>query len=68
MGAVGLGQRSKAIPPDISWALLEEYMGKGYATEAAKELIRALREEMEVRDICTWPMGWRSWGLLKEKV
>jgi hypothetical protein len=55
MGAVTLGQRTKDLAPDIGWALLEKYMGKGYATEAAKELLRALREDMGVRDVCTWP-------------
>ena len=30
-------------------------MGKGYATEAAKEFLRAAREEMGIKDVCTWP-------------
>jgi predicted acetyltransferase len=55
IGAVTLAQRTKDLAPDIGWALREGYMGKGYATEAAKEFLRALREEIGVKDICTWP-------------
>ncbi|KAE9367662.1 acyl-CoA N-acyltransferase [Stipitochalara longipes BDJ] len=54
-GAVTLGQRSRELYPDLGWALKEEFMGKGYATEAAREFLRALREEIGVRDVCTWP-------------
>lgn len=55
IGAVTLAQRTKDLAPDIGWALREGYMGKGYATEAATELLRALREEMGIKDVCTWP-------------
>ena len=27
-------------------------MGKGYATEAGKEFLRAARDEMRIRDVC----------------
>jgi RimJ/RimL family protein N-acetyltransferase len=56
-GAVTLAQRSKDLYPDIGWALKEEFMGRGYATEAAREFLRALREEIGVKDVCTWPDG-----------
>ena len=55
VGVVTLGQRHPQMPPDIGWALLAEFMGKGYATEAAREFLRAAREEMGIRDVCTWP-------------
>jgi len=54
-GAVTLAQRSSELYPDIGWALKEEFMGKGYATEAAMEFLRVLREEIGVKDVCTWP-------------
>ncbi|KUJ19479.1 uncharacterized protein LY89DRAFT_491530 [Mollisia scopiformis] len=54
IGAVTLAQRSSTIPPDIGWALLPAYMGKGYATEAAGELLRWVRESWGV-GVCTWP-------------
>jgi RimJ/RimL family protein N-acetyltransferase len=54
-GAVTMAQRKPAIPGDIGWALLEEYMGKGYATEAAKEFLRFLREDFGLKEIITWP-------------
>jgi RimJ/RimL family protein N-acetyltransferase len=55
IGAVTLGQRSKEMYPDIGWALREEFMGHGYATEAAREFLRALREEIGIEHVCTWP-------------
>lgn len=39
------------LPPDIGWCMYEEYMGQGYATEAAKELLRFAREEAGFRDV-----------------
>lgn len=45
IGAVRLGQRSPKIPPDIGWALLPLYMGKGYATEVAREFLRWVVDE-----------------------
>jgi RimJ/RimL family protein N-acetyltransferase len=55
VGAVTLAQRCREIYPDIGWALKEQFIGKGYATEAAAEFLRALRDEIGIRDICTWP-------------
>ena len=57
IGAVTLAQRSEMMYPDIGWALREEFMGKGYATEAAREFLRVLKEDVGVKDICTWPDG-----------
>jgi RimJ/RimL family protein N-acetyltransferase len=54
-GTVTMGQRKAAIPGDIGWALLEEHIGKGYATEAAREFLRFLREDFGLKDIITWP-------------
>lgn len=49
IGGVSLTQRRAksagggmiVLPPDAGWCVLEGYMGKGYATEAARELVRA---------------------------
>jgi RimJ/RimL family protein N-acetyltransferase len=57
IGYVTLAQRSKDLYPDIGWAFLEPFMGFGYATEAASEFLRALRGEIGIQDICTWPDG-----------
>lgn len=55
IGGISLAERTKDLAPDMGWALREGYMGKGYATEAAREVLRVLREEVGIRDICTWP-------------
>ncbi|CZR61367.1 uncharacterized protein PAC_11263 [Phialocephala subalpina] len=54
VGAVTLAQRSRQFPPDIGWAILPEFMGNGYATEAAKEFLRWVTEDWRL-EICTWP-------------
>ena len=55
VGGVSLGQRGDDVPPDIGWALLDGYGGNGYATEAATELLRYLREELGINEIIAWP-------------
>lgn len=62
MGGVSLCQRtatsgstSAILPPDIGWGLKEEFMGKGYATEAAAELLRFARESLGWEKIVTFP-------------
>lgn len=55
MGGVSLAQRGPNVPPDIGWCLLEKWHGKGYATEAAGEFLRYVREEFGCRDVITWP-------------
>ena len=55
MGAVSLAQRAASTPPDMGWCILEEFMGKSYAAEAGKELLRLAREDLGVKEIMTWP-------------
>lgn len=47
IGVVSCSQRvgggGKLFPVDAGWAMLEPFMGKGFATEAAGELLRFLR-------------------------
>jgi RimJ/RimL family protein N-acetyltransferase len=47
IGAITLAQRrvgDRLIPPDIGWAIVEERMENGFATEAAREALRVYRE------------------------
>lgn len=53
MGAVSLMQRASSMPPDVGYCLLEEYHEQGYASEAARELLRCAREELGIREIMT---------------
>lgn len=55
MGAVSLAQRGASTPPDMGWCMLEQFMGQGYAAEAGRELLRLAREELDVKEIITWP-------------
>jgi hypothetical protein len=55
IGIVSLCERSPHIPPDIGWGFLEPYMGKGYATEAAKEFLRFVMEDFGIKEIICWP-------------
>ena len=57
VGGVILAQRGDDVPPDNGWALLDEFGGNGYATEAAGELLRYVREGLGVREVCAWPNG-----------
>ncbi|KAF2168028.1 hypothetical protein M409DRAFT_21474, partial [Zasmidium cellare ATCC 36951] len=59
VGGVSLSQRRArdsqggeiVLPPDVGWCLLEGYMGRGYATEAAGELMRFAREVVGWREM-----------------
>jgi RimJ/RimL family protein N-acetyltransferase len=55
IGGVSIAQRGASVPPDIGWCVLEAYMGKGYATEGAKEFLRYLREDFGLQEIMAWP-------------
>ena len=55
MGGVSLMQRAVSTPPDLGWVLLEEYHGKGYASEAATELWRFAREDLGIEEVVAWP-------------
>lgn len=79
MGGVSLAQRGSSVPPDVGWCVLEEYHGKGYASEAAKELLRMAREDLGIKEIMCWPgkgnlpsinvakkIGLVEWGQFKD--
>ena len=53
IGNVSLVQRTAETPPDIGWGISELWMGKGYATEAARELLRLARQDLGM----TWLMA-----------
>ena len=55
MGAVSLMQRAASTPPDMGWCLLEEFHGKGYASEAAKEVLRFAQEDLGIKELIAWP-------------
>ncbi|MCJ1358748.1 MAG: hypothetical protein MMC33_008748 [Icmadophila ericetorum] len=55
MGTVTLAQRDSTTSPDLGWAILEEYMGKGYAVEAGREVLRFLTEDFGIKEIIAWP-------------
>lgn len=55
IGGLSLAQRGASVPPDIGWCILEKYMGRGYATEAATEFLRYLREDFGLHEIIAWP-------------
>jgi RimJ/RimL family protein N-acetyltransferase len=55
IGGVSVAQRGASVPPDIGWCILEPHMGKGYATEGAKEFLRYLREDFGLQEIMVWP-------------
>jgi len=47
IGVISLASRHADIPPDIGWGFKSAHHGKGYATEAAKEVLRYLMYELE---------------------
>ena len=55
MGGVSMVQRAKSIPPDVGWCILEDFMGRGYAPEAGRELLRMAKDCLGVDMAITWP-------------
>lgn len=55
IGGVSLMQRRHDVPPDMGWAVLEKYHGKGYAPEAATALMKLARDELGITEIMVWP-------------
>ena len=51
LGCCGIYDREGLEGVDIGYALLPEYEGKGYAYEAAREIMRAAHEEFEIEKI-----------------
>ncbi|KAF7194297.1 hypothetical protein HII31_04330 [Pseudocercospora fuligena] len=46
IGGTDIVQKGSKLPPDLGWCLLEPYMRQGYATEAAKELMRCVQNDL----------------------
>ena len=51
IGLVGVSFRQTNPYPDLGYALLEPFNGKGYASEAGGEVLRFWREDIGVQDI-----------------
>jgi RimJ/RimL family protein N-acetyltransferase len=48
VGLCGLAQRDYLDAPDVGFAFLERYAGRGYATESSLEVARYAREELKL--------------------
>jgi len=58
IGGVSLCQRSTGdlyLPPDLGWGIVESHMRQGYATEAARELLRWIREDFSMEEVVVLP-------------
>ena len=51
IGMISLMQRGADVATDIGWITLNQYSGKGYTTEAAKEALRHWRQDVGVEGI-----------------
>ena len=51
IGLLGLSFRNEMPYPDMGYAFLEPFNGKGYASETGREVLRFWREDIGVRDI-----------------
>lgn len=47
VGLITLASRSEDVPPDIGWGFHSAHHGRGYATEAAREVLRYLMHELQ---------------------
>jgi ribosomal-protein-alanine N-acetyltransferase len=58
IGYVGLHETSCDLPfepcIEISWRLLKEYWGKGYATEAGKKVLHFAFEELKLKNVVSF--------------
>jgi len=58
MGCLGLDTTSSDLPftpcVEIGWRLLKEYWGKGYATEAGKEVLHFAFEELKLDKVVSF--------------
>jgi len=68
IGICGLVKRETLDDPDIGFAILERYCGKGYAYEAAVAVMEYGRAELGLARICgvTAPQNWVSQHLLQK--
>ena len=58
IGGISIAQRragSTLLPADMGWCLLETHMGKGYATEAAREVLRWATEDFGIKQLIVVP-------------
>lgn len=71
LGFVGLAVPSFAAPflpgVEIAWRLARHAWGKGYATEAAKDVLVYGLQELHLPRILSWtvPANRRSWGVME---
>ena len=67
IGICGLVKRAGAEAPDLGFALLEEYQGKGYVTEAARATAHFAHEALGISqlDAITHPENSRSIAVLR---
>lgn len=56
IGGTSIAQRGAKVPPDMGWVFLPAHWNKGYATEAGKEALRYLREELRLKEITAHPL------------
>ena len=54
IGGVSLAQRGAHLAPDIGWAFLPAHHSQGYASEAAAELLRYVRENLAIKEVIAW--------------
>lgn len=57
IGMIGISQRavgSRILPPDMGWVLMEGHMEKGYATEAAREVLRWATQDFGVKELIVY--------------
>ncbi len=52
IGTCGLIDRGTLPHPDIGFALLDEYAGKGYVFEAADHIIKKAKETLLIKKVC----------------
>ena len=52
IGIAGISFRPDMPYPDLGWALLSEFQGYGYATEAGREALHFWRHHIGVKEIC----------------
>lgn len=56
IGGISISHRRSQIPPDIGWVIMPPHWGKGYATEAGKEVLRYALEELNLEKLIAYPL------------
>lgn len=52
IGSVAVFCRQSDMPAELGYALFGSYHGQGFATEAVGEVLRHLRQDLGVKDVC----------------